>query len=373
MRSSSAGSPKSNSWLPTAAAATPNALNASTTDRPWNWLEIRVPWNSSPPSMSSASPPRSRASRRIASIQPPSQSAPPTGSLVQAERARGAGDASSAPCTSLIPTMTRQRNPLLEVCARSGCCGEGVAQAAAKSRVRKSACRRVMRGIVADRARDGSGLRSENHSHDDSAVTRAPYFSPRRRARAACPGDRRDDGSARPRQRRGREVAPVELAPLLRRARGGDRGPLLPSVLLEAGRPGGRSLLRADGGDHHRLSPLRLAPGVQDQPRLPVRARVLGPDQRAEGNALVGRAPPEPPQVFRPTGGPAQPAARILVEPPGLDPLPALRRAPLARHLRGELAESRLGHAPLRDYRHQPQQRRAGPAHPVFRLVRQPP
>ncbi len=34
--------------------------------------------------MSSASPPRSRASRRIASIQPPSQSAPPTGSLVQA-------------------------------------------------------------------------------------------------------------------------------------------------------------------------------------------------------------------------------------------------------------------------------------------------
>ena len=46
IRSISAGIPKSNSWFPTAAAATPSALKTSTTDLPWNWLEMRVPWNS---------------------------------------------------------------------------------------------------------------------------------------------------------------------------------------------------------------------------------------------------------------------------------------------------------------------------------------
>src|SRR6266850_4970293 len=139
------------------------------------------------------------------------------------------------------------------------------------------------------------------------------------------PGDLRDDGSERPRERRGREAGPVELDPFLRRPRGGDRSALLPPVLLEAGRAGGAALLRAHGGDDHRLSPLRLAPRLQDQPVLPVRARVLGPDQRAEGHPLVGRAPPEPPQVLGPARGRAQPAARLLVEPRGLDPLPALR------------------------------------------------
>jgi len=41
-------------------------------------------------------------------------------------------------------------------------------------------------------------------------------------------------------------------------------------------------------GDDHRLPPLCLAPRVQDQPHLPVRARLLGGDQRAEGHPLVG-------------------------------------------------------------------------------------
>src|SRR5712671_1654448 len=327
MRSSSTGRPKSNSWFPTAAAATPSALNASTTDRPWNWLEMSVPWNSSPASMSSASPPRSRASRRMASIQPPSHSAPPRGSLVQAARERGPGAARSAPCTSLIPTMTRRRSPARSSRARPGSSsrGAGAAQAAAKSRVGKSARMNVMRGIVADRSADGTGRRAEKMQNHDSAVTRSAYFPSETPPLAADPGDPRDDGSERPRERRGREAEPVELDPLLRRPRGGDRRALLPPVLLEAGRARGAALLRAHGGDDDRLSPVRLAPRVQDQPRLPVRARLLGPDQRAEGHALVGRAPPEPPQVLGPAGGRAQPAARILVEPRGLDPLPGLR------------------------------------------------
>src|SRR5215470_11276979 len=243
MRSSRTGRPKSNSWFPRAAAATPIALNASTTDRPWNWLEISVPWKASPASMSSASPPRSRASRRMASIQPPSHSAPPTGSVVQAESDRGAAEASRAPCTSLIPTTTRRWGTLLGLCARFGC-GAGAAQAVARSRVGKSAREAVMRGIVADRARDRSGRRSEKEGIDDSAVTRVPYSSLERRTRAALNrGDPRDDGSARPRPRRGREAGPVELDPLLRRPCGGDRGPLLPPVFLEAGRARRAALL----------------------------------------------------------------------------------------------------------------------------------
>src|SRR5205814_7846907 len=109
---------------------------------------------------------------------------------------------------------------------------------------------------------------------------------------------RTDDGRTRPRARRGREAGPVELDPFFRRPRGGDRRAVLPAVLLEARRSRAAPLLRADGGNDDRLPPLRFASGIQDEPRIPVCARVLGRDERAKGNALVGRASSEPPQIL---------------------------------------------------------------------------
>src|SRR5919108_893436 len=137
---------------------------------------------------------------------------------------------------------------------------------------------------------------------------------------------RTDDGRTRPRATRGREAGPVELDPLLRHPRGGDRRAVLRDVLVEARRARPPPLLRAHGRDDYRLPPLRLSPRVQDEPRVPVRARLLGAGERAEGNALVGGASSQPSQVLGPARGRAQPAARLLLEPPRMDPLPAVRR-----------------------------------------------
>ena len=87
--------------------------------------------------------------------------------------------------------------------------------------------------------------------------------------------------------------------PVLGRAR--RRGRRCDHRRLELGRVrlARRQLRGADVRDHRRLSPLLLASHVQDQPRVPVRPRAARDDERAEGRAVVGRAPPQPPQVLR--------------------------------------------------------------------------
>src|SRR6266568_2880487 len=277
MRSSSTGRPKSNSWFPTAAAATPSALNASTTARPWNWLEMSVPWNSSPASMSSASPPRSRASRRMASIQPPSHSAPPRGSLVQAASERGPGAARSAPCTSLIPTMARRRRPARS--SRAWPFGSsraaGAEQAAANSRVGKNARRGVMRGIVADPRVVGSGRTSESGELAQPRLGLAPlrdhgHEPQQRRARA-------------PHHGRGLAQQPPPLHEL------GEPGLLLvgirPQLLPDPPVPGARPGL---GGAHASRE------GPPRPPRRRERHRRRRPGRLSRANGARAVAPPRP-------------------------------------------------------------------------------
>ena len=221
----------------------------------------------------------------------------------------------------------------------------------------------------------------------------------------------REIGEPEPHRRRGL-VGRQQLLPRMR-VLGHPRG--LPARVLvrpPAGRPAcllADHVLRAHVRDHRRLPPLLRAQDLQDQPRLPVRARRARLLGDAEGRALVGRPPPQPPQVRRPPGRDVHsPQGRLLVLAPGLDlrrslgrdaarPHPRLRalpragvaeplapacrrsllavaccrrsaasracsgasgldRAALARDLLDQLARAPLGHAPLRHARHQPQQ-----------------
>ena len=69
------------------------------------------------------------------------------------------------------------------------------------------------------------------------------------------------------------------------------------------------------------LPPLLLAQDLPAQPVLAVRARVRRDDGVAEGPAVVGRAPPQPPPLLRHRARRALAQARLLVEPRRLDPL----------------------------------------------------
>src|SRR5262249_8117986 len=72
---------------------------------------------------------------------------------------------------------------------------------------------------------------------------------------------------------------------------------------------GGRAVRAVLRGAHVRhngvLPPVLRPPGVKDEPVVPVRARVDRVLGDAEGPAVVGRAPPPPPQALRPGGRPA--------------------------------------------------------------------
>jgi hypothetical protein len=99
---------------------------------------------------------------------------------------------------------------------------------------------------------------------------------------------------------------------------GGARVVLLPHVL----------------GDH-RIPPVLLPPGLQDQPGLPVPAGVPGHDQRTEGRVVVGRPPSGSSQVLRCARGPALTgAARLLVVSGGLDSVEPVRRHQARSHPR---------------------------------------
>src|SRR6266446_5813346 len=69
---------------------------------------------------------------------------------------------------------------------------------------------------------------------------------------------------------------------------------------LSLGLPGGVPRLagREDVLRHRGLSPLFLAPLVQDQPRVSIRDRVYGHDLFAEGRAVVGGTSPSPSPAF---------------------------------------------------------------------------
>src|SRR3954466_7089091 len=73
------------------------------------------------------------------------------------------------------------------------------------------------------------------------------------------------------------------------------------------------ALLGADVRRDGRLSPLLLAPDLQDEPRLPISARLPRDDELAERRALVGVEPPHAPQALRQGRRPARLASRLLV------------------------------------------------------------
>ena len=76
-----------------------------------------------------------------------------------------------------------------------------------------------------------------------------------------------------------------------------------------------------------RLPPLLLAPHLQDVALVPVRARARRAERRAEGRAVVGRAPPQAPQALRHARATStRRAARLLVLARRLDPAPRLER-----------------------------------------------
>src|SRR5262249_45054643 len=77
------------------------------------------------------------------------------------------------------------------------------------------------------------------------------------------------------------------------------------------------------------LSPLFLPPQLQDVALVSVRARRRRRDDRPEGPAVVGRAPPRAPQAVRRRRRSALgQAVRVLVGAPGLVPEPRPRGDP---------------------------------------------
>ena len=120
-------------------------------------------------------------------------------------------------------------------------------------------------------------------------------------------------------------VDPVHRAALPAAARLRHRGH------LDGGVARGRALLRPDVRDHRRLPPLLLAPQLPARARPAVRARVRRHDRRAEGPALVGRAPSRASQVLRHRTRHPLADPRLLVEPRRLDPLRQVQQDRLRR------------------------------------------
>ena len=77
---------------------------------------------------------------------------------------------------------------------------------------------------------------------------------------------------------------------------------------------------------HRRLPPVLLAPQLPAGPGRAVRDGVRRHDGRAEGSAVVGRAPPQPPPVRRHRARHALAAEGLLVESRRLDPVRQVRR-----------------------------------------------
>src|SRR5690606_6597205 len=87
-----------------------------------------------------------------------------------------------------------------------------------------------------------------------------------------------------------------------------------------------RDLLASHVRHHGRLPPLLLAQELQDEPRLPDRARGARRERGAEGPAVVVRpAPPASPLLGRPRRHPLA-ARRLLLRAPGLGVRQALER-----------------------------------------------
>ena len=108
--------PKSNSWLPMAAAATSSALYAATMLAPSTRFDSSVPCHMSPASTTSTAPPSPDLAARNALTWDAMATRPPDRS-----------DALSWPCTSLMPTME-----IVTISSR-GACGEQASSASGTS------------------------------------------------------------------------------------------------------------------------------------------------------------------------------------------------------------------------------------------------
>ena len=116
-------------------------------------------------------------------------------------------------------------------------------------------------------------------------------------------------------------------------------------VTSEALALGHRALRRAHVRRHRRLPPLLLAPRVQDQPRVPVRARVPRAELGAARRAVVGReASPAPSALRHRARRPlAAPARGFVVRASSAGSSPRARMRPTMRTRAGPRAVSRAG------------------------------